>query len=46
MIVYEFMLEQSESDNTFLVEMNFDDNKILKLKLVLLMIVLVCKIII
>jgi hypothetical protein len=38
-------LEQSGSDNTFLVKMNFDDKKVLKLQLVLLMIVLVCRII-
>jgi hypothetical protein len=39
-----FVLEQSESDNSFLVEMNFDDSKVLKLQLVLLIIVLVYRI--
>jgi hypothetical protein len=36
-------LEQSGSDNSLLVEMNFDDNKVLKLQLVLLIIVPVCR---
>jgi hypothetical protein len=39
------MLEQSGSDKTLLVEINFDDNKVLKLQLVLLIFVLVCRII-
>jgi hypothetical protein len=39
------MLEQSESDNTFSVKMNFDDNKELKLQSVLLIFVLGCRII-
>jgi hypothetical protein len=42
---YYSLLEQSGYDNSLLVEMNFDDNKVLKLELVLLIIVLVCRII-
>jgi hypothetical protein len=41
----ETMLEQSGSDISLLVKINFDDNKMLNLQLVLLMIVLVCRII-
>jgi hypothetical protein len=41
----ETMLEQSGSDISLLVEINFDDNKVVKLQLVLLIIVLVCRIV-
>jgi hypothetical protein len=38
-------LEQSGSDISLQVEINFDDNKVLNLQLMLLIIVLVCRII-
>jgi hypothetical protein len=44
-LTFKVLLEQSGSDNCLLVEMNFDDNKVLKLQLVLLIFVLMCRII-